>query len=312
MSILVWKEDATPNYLCFTAEVNSSEVALRKYNSPAVVSLEYSTNGTTWNPYTIWTLISLPTVWDKVYFRNTSTTNTQFSTSWWDYYYFDLIWRVSASWDITTLVNKNWTQTIWQFCFIQLFWYQAWLVSISDLNFTEVSQFALCNMFCWCTNLVSATWEISWIVRSNWCESMFDSCSSLVSVPTLSATEIFVWSYQNMFAYCSSLETPPEIWAEYVDTSSCYMMFRWCSSLKTLPQLKALSLRNCCYQSMFLNCTNIKLSTTQTWPYQIPYRIPSTWTWTYQYWNELSNMFDGTGWTFTGTPAINTTYYLYE
>ena len=60
---------------------------------------------------------------------------------------------------------------------------------------------------------------------------------------------------------------------------------------------------------MFSGCTNIKLSTTQTGEYQTAYRIPKSGTGTTAT-DTLQNMFAGTGGTFTGTPNINTTYYL--
>ena len=62
---------------------------------------------------------------------------------------------------------------------------------------------------------------------------------------------------------------------------------------------------------MFENCTKIKLSSTQTGEYKIAYRIPSSGTGTdTAEANSLTGMFTGTGGTFTGTPSINTTYYL--
>lgn len=60
---------------------------------------------------------------------------------------------------------------------------------------------------------------------------------------------------------------------------------------------------------MFQSCTKIKLSSTQTEEYTVEYRIPSSGTATTGT-NSLNNMFAYTGGTFTGTPSINTTYYL--
>ena len=60
---------------------------------------------------------------------------------------------------------------------------------------------------------------------------------------------------------------------------------------------------------MFLGCTSLKLSSTQTDEYTQEYRIPSSGTGTSAT-NALINMFTNTGGTFTGTPSINTTYYL--
>ena len=60
---------------------------------------------------------------------------------------------------------------------------------------------------------------------------------------------------------------------------------------------------------MFRGCTSLKLSSTKTGEYTQAYRIPTTGTGTTKS-GALTNMFAFTGGTFTGTPAINTTYYL--
>lgn len=60
---------------------------------------------------------------------------------------------------------------------------------------------------------------------------------------------------------------------------------------------------------MFYNCTSLKLSKTRTGEYTQEYRIPSSGDGTNATF-DLLRMFDLTGGTFIGTPAINTTYYL--
>ena len=60
---------------------------------------------------------------------------------------------------------------------------------------------------------------------------------------------------------------------------------------------------------MFYDCSSLKLSSTQIGEYTQEYRIPSFGSGiTSQY--ALNLMFTSTGGTFTGTPTINTTYYL--
>ena len=61
---------------------------------------------------------------------------------------------------------------------------------------------------------------------------------------------------------------------------------------------------------MFNGCTSLKLSSTQTEEYTVAYRIPANGTGTTL--NAMTNMFSNTGGTFTGTPDINTTYYLHK
>ena len=69
------------------------------------------------------------------------------------------------------------------------------------------------------------------------------------------------------------------------------------------------AMANECYRYMFYGCTKIKLSTTASGTYTKAYRIPKSGTGTTAS-SALNNMFANTGGTFTGTPEINTTYYL--
>ena len=117
------------------------------------------------------------------------------------------------------------------------------------------------------------------------------------------------WCYSNMFDGCTSLTTAPALPATTL-ANGCYRnMFNGCTSLTTPPELPATTLNARCYYEMFCYCTNIKLSTTQTGEYQTPYRIPTSGTGKIAF-SALEDMFYGTGGTFTGTPEINTTYYL--
>ncbi len=124
------------------------------------------------------------------------------------------------------------------------------------------------------------------------------------------STDTLVWQYTYnwLFVWCSQLTSAPKLPATTL-TEYCYiLMFQNCSNLETIPEIPALVLPTQCCRVMFNGCTKIKLSTTQTWEYQTPYRIPTTWTWT-DSWNALLDMFFSTWWTFTWTPTINTTYY---
>ena len=249
------------DYLCFTANTAGSTIKLTKLNTPTAVTMETSTDGINWSSYNIttnWVVITLSNVWDKVYFRNASETTTWFSTSTSYYYNFVMTWSISWSWDVTSLINKNCTTTLW-------------------------------NNYCFC--------------------SLFEGCASLTTPPRLPATTLTRWCYYNMFWSCTWLTTAPELPAITLgDTYTYYRMFYKCTSLSTLPKLPALTLTNYCYQEMFYNCSNIKISSTQTWIYQTPYRIPVIWTWTATS-SSLTSMFAGTWWTFTSKPSINTTYY---
>ena len=91
---------------------------------------------------------------------------------------------------------------------------------------------------------------------------------------------------------------------------SCYnSMFRDCTALTQAPSLPATTLYYDCYGSMLQGCISLKLSSTKTDEYTQEYRIPSSGNDTSET-SALNNMFTSTGGTFTGTPEINTTYYL--
>ena len=90
----------------------------------------------------------------------------------------------------------------------------------------------------------------------------------------------------------------------------CYSyMFQGCTALTQAPALPATTMAGYCYEYMFYNCTSLKLSSTKTDDYMQEYRIPSSGDGMMAT-GAMKNMFTSTGGIFTGTPAINTTYYL--
>lgn len=134
--------------------------------------------------------------------------------------------------------------------------------------------------------------------------AMFNSCSNLASAPELPATTLAAYCYSSMFAYCTSLTIAPELPAATL-SDGCYdSMFSACSNLTSAPELLATTLATYCYSSMFSNCTKLKVNTTSgNKIFTCPSTIP-TWA--------VTNMFAGTGGTFTGTPTAGTTYYWTE
>ena len=111
-----------------------------------------------------------------------------------------------------------------------------------------------------------------------------------------------------MFNGCTSLTVAPELPATTLQPNCYSSMFNGCTSLTTVSILPATTLAEYCYAYMFQGCTSLKLSTTLTGIYDTAYRIPTTGTGATAS-SALSNMFTGTGGTFTGTPTIDTTYY---
>lgn len=144
---------------------------------------------------------------------------------------------------------------------------------------------------------------------TNCYRNMFRECTSLTQAPALPATTLNGYCYRGMFRDCTGLTQAPALPATTLNISCYQSMFEGCTGLTQAPELPATMLAIDCYRSMFRGCTGLKLSTTQTGEYTVAYRIPTTGTGTTAS-NALTNMFAATGGTFTGTPEINTTYYL--
>ena len=118
--------------------------------------------------------------------------------------------------------------------------------------------------------------------------------------------------YYHLFSYCTSLTKAPELPATTLATWCYGAMFYGCTSLTKAPELPATTLPTACYADMFGRCTSLKLSATQTDEYITEYRIPSSGIGSTTGDASLTYMFLNTGGTFTGTPSINTTYYLHS
>lgn len=165
------------------------------------------------------------------------------------------------------------------------------------------------SMFKGCAGLIQAPTLPATTLASNCYYQMFRGCTSLTHAPTLPATTLAAGCYSDMFSDCTSLTQAPSLPATTL-ANNCYTgMFEGCTGLTQAPSLPVATLKSTCYAYMFQGCTSLKLSTTQTGEYTVAYRIPSSGTGTTAT-DALTDMFTDTGGTFTGTPEINTTYYL--
>ena len=180
---------------------------------------------------------------------------------------------------------------------------------VEDGNHPTMANFCYSNMFYGCTSLTKAPDLPATTLTIDCYSSMFYGCTSLTKAPDIPATTLTDHCYQKMFQNCTSLTQAPDLPATTLATYCYQYMFSGCTSLTQAPDLPATTLANNCYQYMFSGCAKIKLSSTQTGEYTVAYRIPSSGTGTTAP-SALSNMFKSTGGTFTGTPEINTTYYL--
>ncbi|MBE6741704.1 MAG: hypothetical protein E7570_05290 [Ruminococcaceae bacterium] len=198
------------------------------------------------------------------------------------------------------------------YCYQNMFNGCESLTTAPVLPATTMADYCYYSMFNGCANLTTAPALPATMLTAQCYSYMFEGCTSLTTAPALPATTLAFYCYYNMFNGCRSLTTAPALPATTL-TNGCYQsMFQDCTSLTTPSELPAIDLESNCYNSMFKGCTGIKLSTEQTAEYSSPYSIPkegtgSMGTNTY---NVLTDMFTGTGGTFTGSPSINTTYYI--
>ena len=253
-------------------------------------TLEYSTDNSTWTTWDgITTLTSSSSVnADEKYTLYLRGTNNHEITGDFDKYWVltpaDTTKKIACSGNIENLLDyatvaKGNHPTMWSYCY--------------------------CDMFYDCTSLTTAP-DLPATTLDDYCYSyMFSGCTSLTTAPVLPATTLDNNCYSRMFNGCKNLTTPPALPATTLD-SNCYEgMFYGCTSLTTIPALPATTLTNYCYNGMFNGCSLIKMSETQTEDYTNAYPIPTT---TYE--KALTDMFTGTGGSFTGTPdKAGHTYY---
>lgn len=183
------------------------------------------------------------------------------------------------------------------------------LTRAPELPATTLAKSCYNYMFYGCTSLTRAP-ELPATTLADGCyQGMFSDCTNLTRAPELPATTLEGYCYQGMFEDCTSLTQAPTLPATILTNSCYYMMFYGCTSLTQAPELPATTLANLCYYRMFYGCTSLKLSETKTEEYTQEYRIPLSGDGTNAS-AALAEMFISTGGTFTGTPEINTTYYL--
>ena len=200
----------------------------------------------------------------------------------------------------TTLANS---------CYAYMFQGCTALTQAPLLPATTLANYCYSGMFAGCTALTQAP-SLPATTLANSCYSvMFQDCTALTQAPSLPATTLANYCYSGMFQGCTALTQAPSLPATTLANGCYFNMFLRCTALTQAPSLPATTLANSCYETMFGSCTSLKLSSTQTDEYTQEYRITSSGNGTTAA-HALSGMFASTGGTFTGTPEINTTYYL--
>ncbi len=194
-------------------------------------------------------------------------------------------------------------------CYYSMFKGCTRLIQAPALPATTLAQSCYLDMFYGCTSLTQAPALPATTLAQSCYQGMFYGCTSLTQAPALPATTMASNCYNVMFSGCTSLTQAPALPATTL-ADNCYSsMFQYCTALTQAPALPATTLSEGCYSGMFSGCTSLKLSSSKTGEYIQEYRIPSSGTGTTAS-NALTDMFTSTGGTFTGTPEINTTYYL--
>ena len=201
----------------------------------------------------------------------------------------------------TTLANS---------CYYYMFFNCTSLTQAPELPATALADRCYQGMFSGCTSLTQApelpATTLAYVCYGN----MFSDCTSLTQAPELPATTLANYCYQGMFSDCTSLTQAPELPATTL-ANYCYQyMFSGCTSLTQALEPPATTLANSCYQYMFSGCTSLKLSSTKTDKYIQKYRIPPSGNGQIGTNPACTDMFKGTGGTFTGTPKQYQTYYL--
>ena len=307
------KTEAVVPYLTFSSP-NSFTLAVGDATKHWDGTLEYSTDASAWSTWDGTTTLSSATNGSDnvLYLRGTGNTVITGNNS--DYKwvltgsYIACIGNIENLLDYAT-VKSGAHPTMASYCYRNMFSGCTGLTQAPALPATTLTDNCYYYMFQGCTGLTQTPDLPAMTLASRCYRYMFNGCTGLTQAPALPATTLADRCYQSMFFECSSLTQAPTLPATTL-TTYCYAnMFNGCTSLTQAPALPATTLADRCYYSMFQGCTGLKFSTTQTDEYTQEYRIPSSGTGTTAT-NALTDMFYNTGGTFTGTPEINTTYYL--
>ena len=179
--------DADINAVCFTAEQANSTVRLDKNGSPDAISLETSTDGSTWTDYS-WTsntgdTLTLANVGDKVYMR-AKTENTTIGSSTSNYYNFVMTGKIAASGSIQTLLKADGSRTdAPAYCYVSMFKNCTSLTTAPALPATTLASWCYGFMFQYCTSLTAAPILPATIIDEHYCYiNMFYGSTSLSSV----------------------------------------------------------------------------------------------------------------------------------
>jgi hypothetical protein len=194
--------------------------------------------------------------------------------------------------------------TLAPYCYNRMFYDCIGLTSAPTLPATTLAERCYEYMFRGCTGLTQAP-ALPATNLADYCyANMFNRCTGLTRAPALPAATLAERCYNGMFTSCTGLTNTPTLPATTLAPYCYYYMFQSCTGLKRLPELPAVNLAEYCYGSMFYKCSGIKLNADgpgMAW--KIPGDAVAATNWSL-------NMLADTSGTFTGDPAIGTTYHL--
>ena len=308
---------AGKSYLTFSSP-NRFALAAEAATKYWAGTLEYFASDRTWTTWDGTTPLSSVNKDDEyvLYLRGTGNTALSYHDETEDIYKGWLIngTDVRCNGNIETLLDYATVETgqhpaMANFCFSSLFSGCAALTQAPSLPATTLAVGCYSGMFLGCTGLAKAPALPATTLVAGCYDEMFVGCISLTQAPDLPATTLAEQCYFLMFQNCTSLVKAPTLPATTLVVGCYGGMFAYCTSLTQIPALPVTTLAESCYYGMFLGCTSLKLCSVKGGEYTIAYRIPSSGTGTTAT-EALAEMFTGTGGIFTGTPDINTTYYL--
>ena len=141
--------------LCFTAEEAGSTIALMKVSSAPAVTLQTSTDGKSWMPYTIGDVITLGAIGDSVFFAAGEDGNTGLGSSISRYHQFSMTGKIAATGNIMSLLSADepQMQITGTYTFFKLFYGCTSLTTAPELPATTLATYCYQQMFYGCTSL---------------------------------------------------------------------------------------------------------------------------------------------------------------
>lgn len=209
---------------------NGGTITLSKTGTPTEVTLEYSLdNGITW---TTWVetnnarTVTL-TAGQTVHIRNTSATQTGFSTGSSNTYVFSASGELWANGDIRSLLCKTPenVSVLGDNCFLSLFYSCANLKSTPLLKGDVIGGSSLMRTFRFCTGLVLVR-SFDYTSQTGFaaCRGMFQGCTSLTSFPEIMIGKVGEAGFRETFYGCSNLK---EIRAYIKDITASSALSNW-------------------------------------------------------------------------------------